>query len=164
MVNESLNTYTNVSGKTQSVYTDWGNAIDVADDGTIELYESIGDALVSAGLFTLTTEDTGTPVSERDPDEVDDALDSLEGSMGSGATVGELETDLDAVIVSLIADETKIGVLNAYCTTDGITNVLVNFGTLPTQIGGKDIIWDGSNGHTYKILLTDGTISISQVT
>lgn len=129
MVNEHINLYTNISGKTQTVYADWSNATDIPDDGTINLYESIGDDLVDAGLFTLTTEDYATAVSERSPAEVDTAIDALE----------------------------------AIVTADGIGESLINFGTNSTQVGGKDILYDGTDGHVYKLLLTNGTLSIEQV-
>jgi hypothetical protein len=129
MINEHINLYTNISGKTQTVYADWSNPTDVADDGTINLYESIGDNLVAIGLFTLTTEDTETAVSERSMDEVDASLDVLESIV----------------------------------TADGIGESLINFGTNSIQVGGKDILYDGTDGHVYKILLTNGTLSVYTV-
>ena len=177
MVNEKINLYTNISGKTQSVYADWSNATDVPDDGTINLYESIGDDLVDAGLFTLTTENYATAVSERDPSEVDTAIDALEDAIGTETDVDDLRDDLNDVIVSLIvdegnitdvivsliADEGDIDALEAIVTTNGIGESLINFGTNSTQVGGKDILYDGGDGNVYRILLTDGTLSVEQV-
>jgi hypothetical protein len=126
MLNEQINTYQNISGKNQTVYADWSNPTDVADDATINLYESIGDDLTDAGFFTLTASGVADAVSIRDLDEIDDVLDAMN-------------------------------------TVDYIDNTMIDFGTGTTQVGGKDILWDGGDGHTYKILLDDGTLSVSQV-
>jgi hypothetical protein len=163
MVNESINLYTNVSGKRQTVYADWGNPTEVAVDGTVSLYESIGDALVDAGLFTLTTEDYATAVSERSPAEVDTAIDAIEDVIGTETDVQDLRSDLNDVIVSLIADETILDNFGLILTTDGIDNTMLDFGTTGNKVKGSDLLWDGGGGITYRLLLTGGTIVIESV-